>query len=62
MVINNKFNLEQCVFLITDVEQLTRIVTAIQISSGSILYRLACGTSDSWHFEYEISEEKNYLI
>lgn len=62
MVINNKFNLQQCVFLLTDTEQLTRIVTGIQISNNSLLYRLACGVNDSWHFEYEISEEKNYLI
>lgn len=62
MNINNKFELQQCVFLITDTEQLTRIITGIQISSDSILYRLACGVNDSWHFEYEIVEEKNYLI
>ena len=62
MNINNKFELQQCVFLITETEQLTRIITGIQISSNSILYRLACGVNDSWHFEYEIVEEKNYLI
>jgi hypothetical protein len=61
MNINNKFKLQQCVFLITDSEQLTRIITAIQISNdNSLLYRLACGTNDSWHFEFEIAESKNY--
>jgi hypothetical protein len=62
MNINNKFKLQQCVFLITDAEQLTRIITGIQISNNGLLYRLACGVNDSWHFEYEIVEEKNYLI
>jgi hypothetical protein len=62
MEINNKFKLEQCVFLITDTEQSTRIITAIQISNAVLLYRLACGANDSWHFEFEISESKNYLI
>jgi hypothetical protein len=62
MNINNKFELQQCVFLITDSEQLTRIITGIQISNNGLLYRLACGVNDSWHFEYEIVEEKNYLI
>lgn len=62
MNINNKFELQQCVFLITDAEQLTRIITGIQISDNGLLYRLACGVNDSWHFEYEIVEEKNYLI
>jgi hypothetical protein len=32
MEINNKFNLQDCVFLITDEEQKTRIVTGFQIS------------------------------
>lgn len=62
MKIDNKFELQQCVFLITDSEQLTRIITGIQISNNGLLYRLACGVNDSWHFEYEIVEEKNYLI
>ena len=62
MKIDNKFELQQCVFLITDAEQLTRIITGIQISNNGLLYRLACGVNDSWHFEYEIVEEKNYLI
>ena len=62
MNINNKFKLQQCVFLITDTEQLIRIVTGIQISNNGLLYRLACGVTDSWHFEYEIAEQKNYLI
>jgi hypothetical protein len=51
MKIDNKFELQQCVFLITDSEQLTRIITGIQISNNGILYRLACGVNDSWHFE-----------
>jgi hypothetical protein len=62
MNINNKFKLQQCVFLITDTEQRIRIITGIQISNNGLLYRLACGIDDSWHFEYEIVEEKNYLI
>lgn len=62
MNINNKFELEQCVFLITDTEQLTRIITGIQISNNGLIYRLACGANDSWHFECEMVKEKNYLI
>lgn len=62
MEVNNKFNIEECVFLITDDDQRTRIVTGFQVSNNGILYRLAYGVTDSWHFEYEISKEKNYLI
>lgn len=59
MEINNKYRIEQVVFLITDSEQESRIVTGIQISKTGLLYRLACGISDSWHFEYEIATTKN---
>jgi hypothetical protein len=58
---NNKFNIEDVVFLITDDDQLHRIVTGIQISQNGLLYRLACGTNESWHYEYEIATDKNFL-
>jgi hypothetical protein len=61
MKINNKFNIEDVVFLITDDDQLHRIVTGIQISQNGLLYRLACGTNESWHYEYEIATDKNFL-
>lgn len=61
MTINNKFNIEEIVFLITDTDQSKRIITAIQVSKNSLLYRLACGTSDSWHFEYEIERDKQFI-
>ena len=58
MEINNKFNIGEYVFLITDDDQKIRIVTGLQISRNGILYRLAQGVNDSWHFYYEISKEK----
>jgi len=60
MTINNKFELKQVVFLITDNDQYQRIITGIQISQNNLLYRLACGTSESWHFEYELATDKTY--
>lgn len=62
MEINNKYKIEEVVFLITDEEQLMRIVTGIQINKNGLLYRLACGTSESWHYEYEIATDKNFKI
>lgn len=62
MTINNKYELEQSVFLITDTEQSLRIVTAIQIYKNGLLYRLACGVNESWHFDYEIATTKNFLL
>lgn len=62
MIIDNKFNLEEVVFLITDTDQYARIITGLQVSKNGLLYRLACGTSESWHYEYEIATDKNFLI
>jgi hypothetical protein len=62
MKINNKFNLEDIVFLITDDEQKTRIVSGILIRPNGILYSLQYCTTESWHYDFEIEREKNYLI
>lgn len=62
MKIDNKFNLEEVVFLITDTDQYARIITGIQVYKNGLLYRLACGASESWHYEYEIASNKNYTI
>lgn len=62
MIIENKFEIEEVVFLITDSEQSQRIVTGIQINKGYLLYRLACGTYESWHYEFELAKDKNYNL
>lgn len=61
MNINNKFELEEIVFLITDNDQQQRIITGIQVSKNGLLYRLACATTDSWHFEFEFEKDKKYI-
>jgi len=62
-VIELDFNLEDIVFLITDTEQLQRIVVAYQVSvSGTILYKLAQGTNETWHYSCEIATDKNFLM
>lgn len=62
MLIENTFEIEEVVFLITDTEQVQRLVTGIQISKSGIIYRLAQGTTDSWHYDYEIARNKNYSV
>ena len=62
MIIDSKFNFEECVFLITDDEQRLRLVTGIQVTKNTIIYRLAYGVNESWHYDFEISKDKNYLI
>lgn len=63
IVVDNKFEFEQQVYLRTDPDQLPRIVASIQISpGGSLLYRLCCGPQESWHYEFEISGGPDVLI
>lgn len=50
------------VFLKTDPEQLERIVTGIMLRpSGAVLYDLSCGMHSSYHYEFEISGDKDLL-
>ena len=61
MVINNQFNLGQIVYLISDHESHQRIVTGIEVNPVGLLYRLVFGTTESWHFDMEISNEKGII-
>jgi hypothetical protein len=63
MVIDNKFNIGQEVYLKTDTDQRLRIVTAIIVRPDSCYsYELTCGTDSRWHYDFEITAEKNVLI
>ena len=61
MEISTKFDLEQSVYLITDKEQQKRMVIGMSIRSNGVMYDLAFGSSSTWHYEIEISEEENVL-
>ena len=61
MLIDNKFNIGDKVYLETDVEQNERIVIGFYVKQGSITYALNCGTVESWHYDFEITVEKNVL-
>lgn len=62
MFIENKFNHGQIVYLKTDLEQKPRIVSRFTVMpSGQISYALGCGVEESWHYDFEISEEKEVL-
>lgn len=62
MTINNKYNLGDFVYLLTDQDQKIRVITAIMVNPGSIEYGLRCGTEDSWHFECELSLDRQYRM
>lgn len=63
MVIDNKFEIGDIVYLTTDGEQLKRVVTSIFIRPNEqITYELSCGSHASEHYDFEISIEKNVLV
>jgi hypothetical protein len=62
MNIANEFDLGEMVYLRTDPDQNMLVVTTIAISPGGLLYKLAIGTNESWHYGIEISREKDILL
>jgi hypothetical protein len=63
MVINNKYEHGQIVYLITDQDQLPRMVTQIIVcADGALTYQLSSGDEYSNHFEMEISATENIEI
>lgn len=61
MVIDNKYNIGDFVYLNTDTEQKKRLVISISVSPTGIRYCLSCGNNDTWHYDIEISKEIDVL-
>lgn len=58
----SKYGNGEQVYLITDPDQRVRIVTSVSFNvGGAVVYSLSQGTTDSDHFEAEISKEKDVL-
>jgi len=62
MKINTNFSIEDIVYLKTDIEQLPRIVTGIIVRKNSLLYYLTNGTTETCHYDFEISLEKTFIL
>jgi hypothetical protein len=63
MIINPKYEIGQIVYLKTDLDQLPRIVFGYIIyRSVEIIYKIAHGTNNSEHYEFELSDEKDVLL
>ncbi len=63
MIIDNVHEIGDPVYLKTDPDQLLHIVTGITIRpNGLIEYKLSCDSSETTHFDVEISVESNILI
>lgn len=58
-----EFCIQQIVFLKTDKEQKPRLVTAIQLRPfNSVTYGLTESTCETWHYGFEISDERDVIL
>lgn len=56
----NKYKLGEIVYLITDTEQLYRMVTGVKFAlDGGVIYYLTSGTTETMHYEKEITRTRN---
>jgi len=62
IVTDNKYNIGDTVYLVTDKEQLPRVVYCFLVYRQEIIYRLASGIVTSDHYDFEISDTKNILV
>lgn len=63
LVINNKFGHGETVYILTDIQQLPRMVVMLKILPGDfIVYQLQSGTSVSDHYDIELSSEPNIVF
>lgn len=62
MMLETKYNMGQEVYLKTDSDQKKRMVTGMLIRGNNVQYDLACGSSSSWHFEFEVAPEKDMVV
>ena len=61
MVIDNVYELNDLVYLVTDPDQQVRMVTCIKVMPIGITYEVSLGSNASDHYEQEISATKNLL-
>ena len=62
-VIDNKYEIGDRVDLVSDPDQLLRVVTSFHVyKAGEIMYNVACGERHSEHYEFELSTEKDLTL
>ena len=55
------FSIGEFVYLQHDSDQVRRMVTRIQEAGGGFTYCLSAGTSETWHYDFEISRDIDVL-
>lgn len=63
MKINNEFEFGDILYLKTDTYQNPRMLMAIEVyPEGELLYKVASGTTHSYHYAMELSKEKDLIL
>lgn len=63
MIIDNKFEIGDICYAKVDKDQSARIITGILIRpSGNFCYEVSTGNAVNWHYEFEITADRNILI
>lgn len=55
------YEIEDTVYLKTDIEQRERMVIAYEVAKDCTFYKLACGDEYSYHFGYELTRDKRAI-
>lgn len=56
VMLDNRFNIGEIVYLITDPKQYARMVVSFEVGEKDLLYYLSCGVETTKHFAHEISQ------
>ena len=59
LIASIKYFLGQSVYIRTDMEQYERIITGINIRPTGVVYVLSFAELESYHYDFEISDEPN---
>jgi hypothetical protein len=62
MRIENKFNIGDHVYIITDTQQDLGIITSIMITQGDLIYFVSRDNAIDRFYDFELSLEKNQLM
>ncbi len=57
-----KWDKGDILYLVTDKEQLPRMVYGYEIAGNDVMYKVCSGTLISTHYDFELSVEKNVSL
>ena len=61
IVLSIVFGIGDSVYLKTDPEQEERLVTGINVRQNGITYAVSRLTDETWHYDFEISKERDII-